>query len=479
MADLRLTNGRVVTPAGIVEGGLAIEDGVIVAIGRTRELPGAELTIDLRGRVALPGFIDPHVHLGVGGSADDAKFVEDLRTETAAAAVGGVTTIVSDHENAHGESWVTTRVHRDGQALLDLAKRAIEEHSVIDVRLTGNPATEDDLLGIADLVAHGVSSFKMFPSYVGAEADEFGITTVDYAYIFQVMEQISAVVRDGGDAQAMVHCEEPTICSMLKERYRSQGHDELNWWTRARPAGCEAMQIFDVGMIAKETGARIYIPHVSSEEGGRTIEYLHARGVDIVGETCAHYLIADVPWDIGALAKINPPLRGSDDTEWLWGGIKRGSIEIVGSDNCRYLLAEKQAKDMWDAIPGVSEIGATLTILLSEGISTGRIGWLDLARIGAENAARRFGMYPKKGTLTTGADADITVIDPDEHWNLSASTPLSGADWSMYEGRPVQGRPKLTIVRGRVVAADGKVIVPPGGGQYAALPSGNALVSAG
>ena len=94
----------------------------------------------------------------------------------------------------------------------------------------------------------------MFPSYVGAEADEFGITTVDYAYIFRVMERIAAVVRDGGDAQAMVHCEEPTICGMLKERYRSQGHDELYWWTRARPAGCEAMQIFDVGMIAKRPG---------------------------------------------------------------------------------------------------------------------------------------------------------------------------------------------------------------------------------
>ncbi|HWF00921.1 MAG TPA: amidohydrolase family protein, partial [Caulobacteraceae bacterium] len=284
MADLRLVNGRIVTPSGVFEGGLAIDGGVIVALGRTRDLPHAAATIDLRGRMALPGFIDPHVHLGVGGTADDAKFLEDLRTETAAAAIGGVTTIVSDHENAHGESWVTTRAQRGGEALLDLAKRAIEECSVIDVRLTGNPATADDLGEIGDLVAHGVSSFKMFPSYVGEEADEFGITTVDYAYIFQVMEQIAAVAREGGDAQAMVHCEEPTICSMLKERHRAVGHDDLIWWTRARPAGCEAMQIFDVGMIAKETGARIYIPHVSSEEGGRTIEYLQTRGVDIVGE---------------------------------------------------------------------------------------------------------------------------------------------------------------------------------------------------
>src|SRR5579871_850328 len=146
MAELRLLNGRVVTPSAVIEGGLAVEDGRIVAIGPTSTLPYADTTIDLRGRVALPGFIDPHVHLGVGGSADDAKFLDDLRTETAAAAIGGVTTIVSDHENAHGESWVTTR-QRDGEPLLDLAKRAIEQHSVIDVRLTANPVDDDDKIG--------------------------------------------------------------------------------------------------------------------------------------------------------------------------------------------------------------------------------------------------------------------------------------------------------------------------------------------
>src|SRR3954462_5385281 len=118
MADLVLRNGRVVTPGGVVVGGLAIEDGVIVAIGADRALPSGDDEIDLRGMVALPGMIDPHVHLGVGGSADDAKFLEDMRTETAPAAVGGVTTIVTDHENANGDSWVTTRIARDGESLL-------------------------------------------------------------------------------------------------------------------------------------------------------------------------------------------------------------------------------------------------------------------------------------------------------------------------------------------------------------------------
>ncbi len=465
MADLRLVDGRVVTPDGIVEGGLAIDDGVIVAIGPTAALPSATDTIDLGGHVALPGLVDPHVHLGVGGTADDAKFLEDLTTETTAAAIGGVTTIVTDHENAGGPSWVTTLLRRQDTTLLDLAKREVEERSPIDVRFTANPCTAEHLDEIGALVQEGVTSFKMFPSYVGEEAAEFGITTVDYAYIFQAFERIAAAERPDAPAQGMVHCEEPTICGMLKDRYREMGHDSLEWWTRARPAGCEAMQIFDVGMIAKETGGCAYIPHVSSEEGGRTIEYLHSRGVRIIGETCAHYLISDVPWEIGALGKINPPLRGPDDAEWLWSAMRRGSIEIVGSDNCRYCLAEKEARSMWDAIPGVSEIGATLAILLTEGVAKGRLSWNELAVVGAENAARRFGMFPRKGALTVGSDGDVVVIDPEARWTLGKDVPLSGADYSMYEGREVTGRPWLTVSRGRVVAERGESTVA-GGGRY-------------
>lgn len=465
MADLVLRNGLVVTPGGIVRGGLAIEDGVIVAVGSNRALPAGSEEIDLRGMVALPGMIDPHVHLGVGGSADDAKFLEDMTSETRPAAIGGVTTIVTDHENAGGDSWVTTRIQRDGEALLDRAKRELEERSLIDVRFTANPDCDEDIEEIAALVDNGVSSFKMFPSYVGEEAAEFGIRTVEYAFIYQALERIAAAERPGRPTQGMVHCEEPTICVMLKERYRAEGHESLEWWTRARPAICEAMQIFDVGMMAKETGACVYIPHVSSEEGGRTIEYLHTRGARVVGETCTHYLVPDIPWHLGAFAKINPPLRSQQDVDWLWDAIRRGSIEAVGSDNCRYCLAEKQMKGLWDAIPGVSEIGATLPIMLTEGIAAGRLTWTELARVVAENAARRFALYPRKGALLVGSDGDVAVVDPDERWTLGADVPLSGAEFSMYEGREVVGRPKLTVLRGRVIAEEGRC-VDGGGGRY-------------
>ena len=179
------------------------------------------------------------------------------------------------------------------------------------------------------------------------------------------------------------------------------------------------MQIFDVGMMARETGAVVYIPHVSSEEGGRTIDYLQSRGARVVGETCPHYLVSDT-LALGAFAKINPPLRAQQDVDWLWSAIRRGSIEAVGSDNCRYCLAEKRDRDMWDAIPGVSEIGATLPIMLTEGIAAGRLSWTGLALVVAENAARRFALYPRKGALLVGSDGDVVVVDPDERWTLGA-----------------------------------------------------------
>jgi dihydroorotase-like cyclic amidohydrolase len=463
--DLTLRGGVVVTPGGPIQGGIAVEDGVIVAIGRDRALPHATSELDLRGQVVIPGMIDPHVHLGVGGSADDAKFLDDLSTETRAAALGGITTIVSDHENAHGESWVTLR-ERDGEALFEQAKRQGEARSPIDFRFTANPCRERDLDEIAELARVGVTSFKMFPSYVGDEAAEFGITTVGYDYIFEACERIAAAEQAGTPTQAMVHCEEPSICGMLKARFRRET-DELEAWTRSRPATTEAMQVLDVGMIALETGARMYIPHVSSEEAGRAIEYLQSRGSRISGETCPHYLLMDPPWQLGGLAKVNPPIRGPEDAAWMWEAIRRGTISALGSDDCRYSVAEKAAKSIWDVIPGFSEIGATLPLMLTEGIAAGRISWIQLASIGAEGPARCFGMYPKKGALLVGSDADLVVVDPQERWRIGVETPMSGADYSIYSGREIIGRPTMTISRGRLVMERGRVLEP-GGGRYVA-----------
>lgn len=463
MASLSVTNGLVVTPEAVLPGGLASEEGVIVAIGEGRSLPRAEVEIDAHGGVILPGIIDPHFHLGTGGSADDAKFLEDLVTETRAAARGGVTTIATDHENAHGQSWITTSVRRDGRTLLELAKEAIPGRSPLDVRYTGNPCRPDDLEDLPSLVEHSVTSFKMFPSYTGEAAEEFGITTVDMAFIFQVLEGAARLDRPDRPTQAMVHCEEPGVCDLLKARYRKD-HDSLDWWTRSRPDICEAMQIFDVGMLALGTKGRVYIPHVSSAEGVRTIEYLRRRGVDIIGETCPHYLLSDFPWEVGARGKVNPPVRGRRDVAAMWRALRRGSISVLGSDNCRFTPAEKSEKGVWDAIPGFSEAFSSLPLMLTHGIAERRIDWRTLAAVMASNPAKSFAMSATKGELRIGSDADLVVVDPDERWVLDENTLPPEAEASIYEGRVMIGRPRLTVRRGEVISEPGWVAE--GGGRY-------------
>lgn len=473
-ADLVIRNALVVGESGVFPGGVAIADGVIIAIGSDRWLPAGQATIDARGRMLLAGAIDPHVHLGVGGTADEAKLAEDFRTETRAAATGGITTFVTNHEHASGPSYITTTLTGElggrTMTLLDKAKALGEERSVIDFRFTGLPQTRENLDEIPQMVAQGVSSFKFYPSYQGEEAAEFGIKTLDWGFIFEGFERLAAARTESTVPIGMVHCEEPYICAVLKDRLRGAGRaGSLGDWADSRPAEAEAMQIFDVGMVAQITGCRAYIVHTSSKEGTDTIRYLKNRGVDIIGETCTHYLMLTRDSGLERWAKVNPPIRGQADQDRLWQALTDGTHELVGSDDCgTYTRAEKLGKDFWDAIPGFSDMAATPTLLASEGVRTGRLTWAQMSRILSANPAIYYGMYPKKGVIRTGSDADLMIFDQDEEWEITPEALNYTSDFSIYQGRKVIGRPVATIVRGVVVADGGKIAIPEGHGRYVA-----------
>jgi dihydropyrimidinase len=255
---------------------------------------------------------------------------------------------------------------------------------------------------------------------------------------------------------------------LLKARLRVGNTGSLAGWAQARPAICEAMQIQDIGLIAKQTGARAYIPHVSSEEGVRAIEYLKHRNVRIIGETCPHYLVSRFPWGAGAFGKVNPPVRDGSDRDYLWAALADGRLEALGSDNCRYMSSEKSEGDLWDAIPGFSEIGLSLAIMLTDGIAEKRLDWPALARVASEYPARCFALYPAKGAIQSGADADLVIVDPEEEWTVRADEFSYDVDSSLYEGIPMRGRPVTTIRRGEVVAEKGWVARD--GGRYVDTP---------
>jgi dihydropyrimidinase len=474
-------------------GGLSAQDGVIVAMGSDDVLPQGSTNIDAKGCVIFPGAIDPHVHLGVGGTADEAKLTADFRTEPRAAATGGITSFVTNHENATGPSFVTTT--RTGtfegreMTLLDKMKAIGEARSILDFRFTALPQTRDHLDEIPRLIREGVTSFKFYPSYDDEEAADFGIERLDYGFIYEGFERLAKARTPDVVPIGMVHCEEPYICAMLKRRLRAEGGEEsLAAWAESRPAIAEAMQIFDVGMIAKGTGCRAYVVHTSSREGTDTIAYLKKLGVDIVGETCTHYLILTDNAPLERWAKVNPPIRGKEHQDRLWSALVDRTHEVVGSDDCgTYTRQEKLGKDFWDAIPGFSDMAASLTLLVSEGVNKGRLTWQQLAQVISGNAARYYGMFPRKGTLQVGSDADVVIIDPDEEWTITPEALNYTSDFSIYEGMRVRGRPIVTIVRGTVVADHGTVVGAEGHGVYVhsgavtrpALAAGNGLVEAG
>jgi dihydropyrimidinase len=471
-ADLVIRNALVVAESGVFHGGVAAADGVIVAVGADRWLPAGETTIDARGRMLLAGAIDPHVHLGVGGTADEAKLAEDFRTEPRAAATGGITTFVTNHEHASGPSFITTTLtgEHNGQTvtLLDKAKAFGEERSVIDFRFTGLPQTRENLDEIPRMVAEGVTSFKFYPSYQGEEAAEFGIKTLDWGFIFEGFERLAASCTEAVVPIGMVHCEEPYICAVLKDRLRAEGRaGSLGEWADSRPAEAEAMQIFDVGMVAKITGCRAYIVHTSSKLGTDTIRHLKDMGVDIIGETCTHYLTLTRDSGLERWAKVNPPIRGKADQDRLWLALADGTHEVVGSDDCgTYTRKEKMAKDFWDAIPGFSDMAVTPTLLASEGVRAGRLTWEQMSRILSANPARYYGMFPKKGVIRVGSDADLMIFDQDDEWEISAEALNYTSDFSIYEGRKAVGRPVTTIVRGVPVVERGEIVAPMGHGTY-------------
>lgn len=471
-AELVVRNAKVVTETGVVLGGVAVEGGVIVLIGDDQSLPTAETTIDARGCMLLPGAIDPHVHLGVGGTADVAKLREDFRTEPRAGATGGITTFVTNHEHACGPSYVTTLVEEEyrgeTRTLLDIAKLMGEERSVIDFRFTGLPQSYEYLDAIPRMIEEGVSTFKFYPSYQGDEAAEFGIKTLDWGFIFEGFERLAAARTESLVPMGMVHCEEPYICAVIKDRLRSQGRPgSLADWAESRPAEAEAMQIFDVGMVAKLTGARAYIVHTASALGTETIRSLKSQGVDIIGETCTHYLMLTSSSDLERWAKVNPPIRGQADQDRLWAGLLEGTHEVIGSDDCgTYTRAEKLSKDFWDAIPGFSDMAVTPTLVHSEGVRKGRLSWEQMATLLSANPAKYYGMFPKKGVIRVGSDADLLIFDPEEEWVLTPQALNYTSDFSIYEGRSVVGRPITTIVRGEVVMDRGEIVAAEGHGRY-------------
>ena len=463
MADLTLHNGLVVTPAGIVRGGLAAAGGRIIAVGADEALPRSPTDIDVGGKLIFPGAIDPHTHLGVGHGQGIKmgfeKFQREFFSESQDAATGGVTTVIS-----------TTRFGPGAQTtVVDAMVEAGKGHSYVDYRLSAGISNRDHIREIPDLLARGVRSFKFLLGYHGEQARSLGAPEagIGWAVFYEACEALGGYPG----AFAMIHAEEPAIRDITVPRGRASGRtDFLQAWHEANPDLLEPMQIYPAALIAREKGCPLYVVHASAAESVDLILYLRERGVDITGETLVAYLYYTAEEcdrrGLGAYAKVQPPIRSAKDRNRLWRGLNDGGIRCVGTDCLLYSKGFRQG-DFWDVAVGLGPgMSCTIPAVYTAGVLGGRITMETMAKVLSENAARRFGIYPQKGVLQPGSDADVVVVDQNRSMTIDAAALKSAAGYSIYDGLTLHGIPALTFVRGQLVAKDYEIVADRPQGCY-------------
>jgi len=451
--DTLVHGAQVVLPygGGVQRLDLGIEDGRISA----HFTPGdpasreARSTIDAGGKIVLPGVIDPHTHLGLGDPQTD------YFSETRAAALHGVTTLLNYlmSKDPYEEEYKTNRQRGDSQAHVDYGL-----HAIISTR---EQIAELDKY-ISD---YGITSFKFFMSFRGDEGAYIGLTPIDDGLMFELFEALGQ--RPG--TVACIHAENIEVVWTLRDRLQKSGRDDLKAWHDSRPPFTEAEAAVRAMLFARETGNVAYIVHTSA---GKTLEEarrFRSQGGEVYIETCPHYLTHTYDSPVGSLGKQNPPLRGPEDVEALWEGIADGTVDTIGSDHAPRLGERKQGS-VWTASPGQPNLPLILPALLSEGVRRRGLALERVAEISSANNARIFGLWPAKGSLQVGADADLVIVDLEKEQTVTAAGLGGRADYSIYEGMTLTGWPVLTMLRGQIISRDGQLLAEAGQGRFIHRP---------
>lgn len=445
--DVSITGGKVVFPDGVQEVNIGIRDGKVGAI--SSDAIDAKQVIRADGKLVLPGFIDPHVHIGFSDEQNE------FGTETAGAAVGGVTTVMVYYRRlqpygADLEDFIAlgkTQTHVDfGLHLGMLLDEHLEEAQNLSDRF-------------------GIISFKMYTAYKDKELQGNGVRGEDDGYIVDAMEVLGKI----SGAVVNVHCENDDIYMrrlQVLTRQRRSGHP-LELWSWARPPIGEAEAIQRVALFARQAGTTVYIPHVGSRMALESVRLARQFGTRIYFETCPHYFLLHDAMDGNArYAKVNPPVRSDADRQEILAALRSGEIDTVGTDHATIFLEGKQGKEVWQQRPGFPGVDLVLRSLL-ELVHRREIPVEALAQF-PQKTAQIFGLRGK-GRIAVEADADIVLVDPDAATTIAAQDLVSSSDLSVYEGLTFHGLPVLTMLRGQVVAQDGRLV---GGAQGTYLRRG-------
>lgn len=454
-----LRGGRVVTPEGVLEGGsVRVEGETITAVGLLEPEPG-ERVLDCSGCVVLPGGVEPHCHLDL--EAGDQVTADDFASGTRAALAGGTTTVVDFATAFHGQSLATAFDRWTAKA----SGRAVTDYAFHLAMTQWRDELADEM---SEMVARGVTSFKLYLAYRDTMMVDDG----------QVLAALTATARLG--ATIGVHCENGVLVDALVRAALAAGHTTPHFHARTRPAALEAEAVERLEVIAALAGAPHYVVHLSSAPALEAVRRGRAAGNTVAAETCPQYLLLDVdayggPDDDSLRARafvMSPPLRTASDREALWAALASGEVQFVGTDHCSFDLAgqKDQAADFAHVPNGIPGIELRMALMYSAGVAAGRLGLTRLAEVTATNAARYFGLYPRKGALLAGADADVVVLDPAPQWTVTHAALHERVDHTPYEGMEVQGRVRDVFLRGRHAVVDGRLAAEPPPGRF--LPCG-------
>ncbi|MGB8062822.1 MAG: dihydropyrimidinase [Candidatus Sulfotelmatobacter sp.] len=451
--DTIIRNGSVVTATDTYLADVAISNGKIDAIGADLPAQNASKILDASGKLVMPGGIDVHTHLDMpfGGTTS----ADDFETGTRAAAFGGTTTLIDFAIQYKGQplrqafdTWMSKAASK---AVCDYAFHCI----VTDV-------SAGQLSEMNDLVHEGVTSFKLFMAYPG-------VFMLDDGSIFKALQTTS---KNGG--LVCMHAENGSAIDVIVRQALAEGKKAPKYHALTRPTTAEAEATSRAIALAEMAGAPIYIVHLSCNDALEKVREARDRGLPVYAETCPQYLYLsienfDAPGFEGAKYVFTPPLREKWHQEKLWNGLQRDHLQVVSTDHCPFCFKEQKelGRDDFTKIPnGGPGVEDRLSLIFSGGVASGRFSANRFVELVSTTPAKLFGLYPRKGTIAVGSDADLVIFDPKRKHTISAKTHHMRVDYSMFEGIQVTGMPDLVLSRGRVVVEGNKFLGRAGQGEF-------------
>ena len=451
--DTLIVNGTIATATDTYAADVAISEGRVTAIGQTLPRENVKRVIDAKGRYVLPGGIDVHTHLDMpfGGTTS----ADDFETGTRAAAFGGTTTLIDFAIQYKGQAlrqaFDTWMGKASGKAVCDYAFHCI----VTDV--SGGQLSE-----MNDLVREGVTSFKLFMAYPG-------VFMLDDGSIFKALQRTS---HNGG--MICMHAENGSAIDVIVQQALAEGKKAPKYHALTRPTTAEAEATARAIALAEMAGAPIYIVHLSCNDALEKVREARDRGLPVYAETCPQYLYLsldnfDAPGFEGAKYVFTPPLREKWHQEKLWNGLKCDHLQVVSTDHCPFCFKEQKelGREDFTKIPnGGPGVEHRLSLIFSGGVASGRFSANRFVELVSTTPAKLFGLYPRKGTIAVGSDADLVIFDPRRRHTISAKTHHMRVDYSMFEGIQVTGMPDIVLSRGKVIVEGDRFLGHAGGGEF-------------